>query len=261
MDGPAPPLRFEEGSDGSLGYFLETVPEGSVVSLAPGTIAGPIVVRRSVHLRGSGELTRLVGVPGRSVLDVQAAPGVEVSLSAVLIQRADAEQGAGIRVRGGRVRLQQIDVRDARSLAGGGAVSVTGGEVTMERFRVSGVSASRGGAFHVAESGVLALVDGQVDQARANFGGFAAVLGQARLSVSQVTIRRPQAYSAAGGQVLFLEGAPSVEFERVRVEGTPLGGPIAAAAGVPSLRMQDSDVPRSFQDYSGLLDGGGNAFH
>lgn len=257
-------VRFPDGSGRSLGAFIEACAPGATVELSPGRFEGPLHLSRPIHLRGAGDLTRIVRKgPGRLV-EVRLAAGARVELEHLLLEGGEAECGAGLWVDGGHLRLHNVQIQRCHAHGGGGgALCVAGGEVDASILRVHDVSGDRGGAVWVRGTGRLKLSDSQITSSEARQGGAIAVEGAAEVLLEAVTVAKARATTSSGGQALYVVGGegvrPRLTMRRVRLEDVPLGLPLFVDPVHPGdISLTGCDVPRVVQGMVGVIDAGEN---
>lgn len=84
--------------------------------------------------------------------------------------------------------------------------------------------------------------------------------GEARASLSALTVSKSRAREENGGQVVWLDGPdPVLSLERVRFADPALGRPLVTAPDAPGLvQVTGSDLSKLFLDERGVLDLGNN---
>ena len=257
-------MRYPDDSDSALAAFLDAAPAGAVVDVAPGTYPGPLSITRPVTLRGAGELTRIDGCGVGRPIKISVGDGGRVVLESLRLERGEAEDGGGIFVEAGDVQLRNIHIHRCSARARGGALAVAGGTVAAVRLFSRDTSAPRGGALWVGHRGQLTLRDSQVGHCEANFGGALAVEDSANVGIYGMTVRRARARSGTGGQALYIRGTagagrPTLQLDRVRLEGGSLGLPVVVdPAFGAELHLRACDMPRTVRSIAGLVDGGAN---
>src|SRR5262249_4368505 len=132
--------------------------------------AGPILITRSVTIRGAGDLTRIVGEKRGPVITVRAPSDARVVLDSILVEGGKSDSGGGIAILEGRTRVHNVHVRDCHGQKGG-AIHVANGELDATRVRIFDVSGERGGAIWAGGLSVVAVRDSQIKKAEAAFGG------------------------------------------------------------------------------------------
>ena len=256
-------VRYPDDSSDALNAFLDGLPAGSVVDVAPGIYEGPLSITRPVTLRGAGELTRISGGGIGRPVSIAVSMSGRVILESLRLEQGEAEDGGGMLVAAGDVQLRNIHIHRCAAHGRGGALAVVGGSVAAARLFAVDVSAQRGGGVWLGEQGQLTLRDSQLSRCDANFGGAIAVEDAATLDVDGLTIRRARARSGSGGQALYARGSttgrPILRLNRVRLEDGSLGLPIVVDPAFPAeVRLQACDMPRTVRSIAGLVDGGAN---
>lgn len=246
-------MRFPDESGRSLGEVVARAPSGAVLDLAPGIYLGPLVFRRGMILRGSGDLTRIQVRPGAgSVVRVETEE--RVRLESVLIEGGRAEAGGGLAMNGGELSLFNVQIRDCSATRSGGALHVANGRVHAERLRIHGVKATKGGALHVSGvSSDLTIVDAEIRQTEAEQGGAAVVADGAQLQLEAVSVFRARASRREGGQTLWVDDrGTKVTLQRVRFGDAPVGQPIVNAGAKARILVEGCDLPKLVRDTPGL---------
>ena len=191
----------------SVQAWLDT--GGVEVVLPAGRFEGPVVISRSVRIRGAGARRTVIEAAPRSrVLEI--ARGVRVELADVTLAGGHPPMGRGgaFEVLEGEVVCTQCDFLQHRAVFGG-AVHV-GGEASlfMQACRLAMNGAGKG-------------------------GGAVAVTGQGRLSLRDVQLEDNRA--ADGGHHLYVMGQPGGTPDVVlhRVTWSPCGG---RGTGIANVR-------------------------
>jgi len=261
-----PSIRFPEASSAassSLAAFIESVPAGTVVELAPGRYRGPIRIDRPLTLKGAGDLTRIEGDGDTSAVQVAVdEPGL-VYFESLTIADGGGANGGGLAIHSGRVRLFNLRVHGCSATESGGGLFVEDAEVEARLLRMSELSAARGGAVAVRGDARFSIFDGEIRDASADVGGAIHVSEAAHVRLSGLTLGRTRARAAAGGQAVWVGGARAgellVELDRVRFEDAPLGRPLVVDDDRPGrVTMFECDASRDVLDNLGIVDGGTN---
>jgi hypothetical protein len=255
-------IRFPDESGRTLRDLMAGHASGAVIELAPGRYVGPILVTRSVTIRGAGDLTRIVGEGRGSVITVRGPADARIVLDSLLIEEGRSEAGGGITVLEGRARVHNVHVRRCHGDRGG-AIHVAGGELDATRVRVFDVTSEKGGALWVGGASVVAVRDSQIKRSEAGLGGAIAVEGDAKVLIEGATIGRARATAQSGGQAVWVAGArgkkPSVWLRRVRFEDAPMGMPIFIDPDRPGeVHVSACDLPRMVNGALGIVDAGDN---
>ena len=256
-------MRYPDDSAEGLDAFLQEVPEGTVVDVAPGRYEGPLVIDRPVTLRGAGELTRIIGGRGGRPISISVGARGRVVLDSLRLELGQEEDGGGLLVSAGDVQLRNIHIHQCAARARGGALAVAGGTVVGARLHTLDTSAQHGGAVWVGHNGQLTLTDSQLAQCEATYGGALAVEDSARVDVDGLTVRRARARSGAGGQTLYVRGGsearPVVRLDRVRFDLGVMGAPVVVDPEHPAeVRLRACDVSGTVRNVAGFVDDGAN---
>jgi hypothetical protein len=100
---PTSRVAYDPSANGSLGEFLETVPDGSVVDLPSGVIEGEFVIKRSVYLLGNETTLSASG----------NVPVIECATTAVLenVGIVQSSEGSCVVVSSGALRFLRCVLR------------------------------------------------------------------------------------------------------------------------------------------------------
>jgi hypothetical protein len=255
-------IRFPDESGRTLSDLMAGYASGAVIELAPGRYAGPILITRSVTIRGAGDLTRIVGERRGPVITIRAPGDARVVLDSILIEGGKSDSGGGIAIVEGRTRVHNVHIRESNGIRGG-AIHVASGELDATRVRIFDVSGERGGAIWAGGGSVVAVRDSQIKKSEAAYGGAIAVEGDAKVLLEGATIARARATAQSGGQAIWVTGTrgkkPAVWLRRVRFEDAPMGMPIYIDPELPGeVTVSSCDLPRVVNTAEGIVDAGDN---
>ena len=242
---------------------MATVPPGAVVDVPPGHYDGPLSITQPMTLRGAGELTRIDGQGLQRPIHIKVLADEPVVLDSLRFNHGHNEDGGGLLISAGNVRLRNIHFHHCIARGRGGALAVRGGTVTAVQIYAVDCAAERGGAVWVGERGRLVVRDSQIARSQANYGGAIAVEDGVSVEVEGMTLRRTRAHSSTGGQAMHARGTargrPVVRLTRVLIDDRSLGLPIVVDPTFPAeFRVEASDMPRSVQSTAGVVDDGAN---
>lgn len=259
---PIPAIRFPDPSGRDLKAVLQDAAPGSVIELAPGRYRGPLVLDRPLTLKGAGDLTRIVVDAGPAVT-IRPQGQDLVFLESLAIEAAEADDGAGLHVECGRVRLYNVHVRGGASKERAGGLWMQDGELEGSLVRFEQCAARLGGAIHAGGSSRLVLRDAQIRDCEADVGGGLWVGQQARVELLGATFTKVRARQPAGGQAAWVGESSglgaTLKMERVRFEDAPFGQPLVVQAEHPGrVVLFECDLPSEVLRNPGIVDGGNN---
>ncbi len=250
----------------AIGAALTDAPPGGTVVVTAGTWREAVVLDRDVSLVGSGAATTIISPPP-SASGVRVKGAVAVRVSNLSVEKATA---AGIRVDGGELTLQDVDVRATSKTAfnaspdpldlprpaeldeghgvqvvEGASLKISGGRIEGNQgvgIYISGGRAIIDPTFLVANgSGGIAIIDptfhegDTVSVTGATLDGNSlvgvALYGEARATLSGVSVTGTLERSGEGGDGLLVVDAANLEVDSASsVEGSARAGVLASGS-------------------------------
>ncbi len=178
---------IEVGGGGSaLRDALKSAEAGAVIEVAAGRYEGPLVLRRSVEIHGTGD-------GGDVIIDASEEGAVvvlegrrnRVLLSGLTLTGGLSRGGGGVKVPGGAwltMRDCVIDNCNGGSVGGGGLYGRRG-ELLLERVQFTGNRGRQGGAALLDGDATVTFNDCSFHNNQATGGGAVAVLDRAKVSL------------------------------------------------------------------------------
>jgi hypothetical protein len=261
MNGIALTFLISAVIPGPLQAQVDATPPGGTLLLPPGEHSGPVVLRRPIHIKGSGlEHTKLVDDVG--TLIVVTGKAGKVTLEGLSMRGPEklAMGNGGTFLYGGALRIEAgaevaaIDVlfKGSRGAQIGGAISVRG-TLRGERVRIEGNYALfGGGALDASEDAIVELVDSTI-VGNSSEGPPQIVFNGRTLILRRVVIRDPKSAVWPNGRQLSLYanpkgGPPQVLLDNVTIGVVNTGSSISITEnedGTPSVTLIDTEWPKS----------------
>ncbi len=213
-DASTDPLRFVPFEYPTLADGLRDVEVEDVVLLGPGTHPGGVEIvtdgllicsshgPESASIEGSATSRCLtISAAGAATVEIRdlllegghagTGGGVLVQSGSVLVSGSEIRgceatgQGGAIAVVDGRLDVESSAMRNCIALGAGGAAHVGSGSATFRGVEISGCESSEGGGgVHVGVDSSVLIVDSQISQNRAAFGGGVDSAGDLRIESS-----------------------------------------------------------------------------
>lgn len=179
---------------------IDDAAPGATLRLDARTYAGPIVLRRSIHI---------VGVPGETVIDAEHAGTAirvddgEVTLEGLTVIHGRGRHGGALAIDNeARVRLVDCVLRDNRAKHAGGGAYVERGVLRAERTVFAGNRAERGGGVFAGGDARVTIAESRAHHNEAEVGGFVAAADFARVVLRAVQVAKnaePEVHAIDGG--------------------------------------------------------------
>jgi len=217
-----------------LQRLIKDTPEGGELTLPEGTIAGGVVLKRSITLVGAGPERTILDAGGRGT--VLSVDGGEVTVKGVRITGGKSTRGGGVSIdNGARVALIDCHLTGNGANAGkGGAVNVDRGAVRLLRCHFLDNRADEGGAVFIGGTAEGELEGCYFAQNSAERGGALSLTGGAKVRLEHC--RLDENLGARKGHHLYTYGSSAQRPKLTLVQ--VVFGEVAAEG--PSI-VNDSD--------------------
>lgn len=138
----------------SISRAISVAGEGDVIMVGAGVYDGPLVVKKSLTLRGSGPaLTQVRGNGSGHILEVcggSAVTPVQVSVEELRIGEGSATEGGGVWTSAEQLTLRRVEISNNRGRDRGGGLFCQGGRVEGEMVILSGNDAPEGAGLYIS---------------------------------------------------------------------------------------------------------------
>lgn len=137
----------------SISRAIGVAADGDVIVVGAGVYDGPLVVKKSLTLRGSGlTLTMVRGTGNGHILEVHggsAAAPVWVTVEELKIGEGSATEGGGVWTSAEQLTLRRVEISNNRGWVRGGGLFCQGGGVEGEMVILSGNDAPEGAGVYI----------------------------------------------------------------------------------------------------------------
>jgi hypothetical protein len=196
---PATPCR-------SISRAISVAAEGDVIVVGAGDYDGPLVVKKSLTLRGSGQtLTMVRGNGSGHILEVcggSAAAPVRVVVEDLKIKEGSATEGGGVWSSAEELTLRRVEISGNRGRERGGGIFCQGGTVEGEMVILTGNDSPEGAGLYIGGGCAFSLHESAIFQQNQNNG--AAITAGGNLALTNVSAgfnSGPALKVLPGGQV------------------------------------------------------------
>lgn len=234
---------------------------GDRLCLAAGDHMGGVSIDKSLVVIGTAgaAATRIVGNSRAAALRVDE-DGLSVRIEGVTLSQGHAEAGGGLAVYG-RGKVQVADCVFSANHAGqygGGGLYARAGLLQVERTRFEGNDARQGGGVFLDQALRAELTRVTFEANRATHAGHLRVTEGVELTVKNSQFG---GFEASDGVAVHVSGTrsrkPDVRLQFCEVAS----GALQNGADIPgAITLQNSKVPNTWKQVSGVVDAGGNTF-